>query len=251
MNTLSYKNLLLLLVSTTSFFYGCSDIYNYTNSDCITGEGSTESRTLQVNNFSALELLLPADVTIKQGNAHEVIVTGNTNILDIIETTVTGNALEIESSVSCLNNVNLALEITLPTLQSVTIDGSGDVVIQDFNNQSNFKGSISGSGKIEMNQFEGAEDMRFAIDGSGIITANDDIRSLENLSVDINGSGRYNGYAIESRNASIDISGSGRCNLSVEETLSINIDGSGNISYHGSPSINQNISGSGNISKAK
>lgn len=219
--------------------------------NCLEGEGEVITKTLDLEEFSSLTLRVPANVKFEQGDVQEVMVKGYSNILDDIEPSVRNNKLNIESKARCISDSNLEMTITLPSLEEVSIKGSGDIVIGDFTNQENFTGNIAGGGKIEINQFEGATDLEFNIAGSGEITANEDIKSLENIDIDIAGSGEYNGYALQSNHTAISIAGSGDTEVNASESLNISIAGSGKVSYMGSPDIKQSVAGSGNISKAK
>ncbi len=217
---------------------------------CINGEGTIETRTLNVSSFSEVDLTEAATVIISQGSEQKVEVTGHPNIIDRLKTNVVGNRWDIDLENGCYNNYDLTIHITVPSIQNVSLSGSGGITINDFENQGNLAVSIPGSGDITMNSFTGADNLDFKISGSGNITANRLIPNLVNTNIVISGSGSIYAFPINTENSDIVISGSGNIEVSVLQRLDISISGSGNVYYKGSPTIDSKITGSGNIVNA-
>ena len=217
-----------------------------TKTDCIDGTGSIVTKTISVTDFNSINLAIAASVTITQGATQQVEVTGQDNVINGIETSVS-NGLWIIEFDECYNYTSLAINITVPDLTKVTTSASGTVVVNNFTGQSNsFNVSITGSGDITLNEFDGITDLTAKIPGSGDVTANADI-SIQNLSVNISGSGKYNGFSISSDDCTAKISGSGKIETTVQNNLNVTISGSGDVYYKGSPTITQKITGSGKI----
>ncbi len=122
---------------------------------------------------------------------------------------------------------------------------------------------IDGSAKVVgQNTFTNIDDLDIEIDGSGDIELN--VEQMDKLRAEIDGSGtiQLEGSAVESVNkidgsgkfylrnlmsldASIKINGSGKAELNASESVNIEIDGSGDVCYVGSPELTITIDGSG------
>jgi len=68
---------------------------NFSN-NCEEGFGSTITEELSLTDFTGIELSIDAQVYISQGNDVEVLVKGQENIVDELETRVRNDVWEIE-----------------------------------------------------------------------------------------------------------------------------------------------------------
>ncbi|MBO6517697.1 MAG: DUF2807 domain-containing protein [Bacteroidia bacterium] len=240
MKTLSATKLIVL--ASSLFLFSCSD-----NGICIKGQGELETRTLSLSEFTGVGLSRSANVTIRQGNVQEVRVTGEPNILDRLETKVSGGIWDIDLERGCYRSYDLDVDIVVPNLDLISVSGSGDITIKDFENQRNLDLSISGSGDINLNRFEGLNTLDINVSGSGDIIGLDTIKNVNLVEMRFSGSGNYQGYPILTKACDVNISGSADCYISVEDELDVRISGSGNVFYKGNPQITQSITGSGKL----
>jgi len=79
------------------------------------------------------------------------------------------------------------------------------------------------------------------------VKANSEFTDLENLDLEIIGSGSFDGFPIEADQVVINIVGSADCSITATTGLKVVIDGSGTVNYKGNPTIDSNIEGSGKI----
>jgi hypothetical protein len=215
--------------------------------DCIEGEGDTITQNLLLDDFVKIHLTTAANVTISQGAIQEVKVTGNSNIIAKLKTSISNDIWTIDFEEGCYRNSGLDIEITVPNIESVRLSGSGNVTINNFSNQSALENILSGSGDVTINAFEGITILNATLNGSGSIQANNNITTLVVLNLDISGSSEYRGFAISSIDVIVESSGSGNCEITAFSDLNVKISGSGNVSYKGTPTITQDISGSGDL----
>jgi hypothetical protein len=216
--------------------------------DCIEGKGNITTKTLSLSSFEGIDFAIAGDVVISQGNVQSVVATGHPNIInDLKKKIVSGNIWVIAFDDDCYDKYELTLHITVPNISDISLSGSGTIQINNFSNQDNLSLDISGSGDIDINAFSGAEKLTVDISGSGAVTGNSELVDLNDLDINISGSGNYNGFPIITYDCGIKISGSGNCYVTVIDNLDINISGSGNIHYKGNPTINITNSGSGSI----
>lgn len=236
------KGITGLVIASTIFFASCEK-----NSTCINGEGSTITRVLNVSSFNEIDLAEAGNVIISQGTYQEVKVVTQSNIADRIKTNVSNNRWVIDLEDGCYNNYDLTVYVTVPDIKNVILSGSGNMTINNFENQSSLEITISGSGDVALNSFSGAQNFEAIISGSGDIIGNGSFEDLVNSDITIIGSGNYVGFPISSLTSDILISGSGNIETTVTQSMDVTISGSGNVYYKGYPGISTKITGSGNV----
>ena len=219
---------------------------------CKSGEGGVIEEKLLIKHFRGMELAISANVYISQGQNQKVVVKGHKNIVEALDRKVIGGNWQISTKGDeCYTDYELDVYIVTSDLDAVRISGSGDVYIDNFSDQKgNLLLNISGSGDIKLEKFDGIEKLTVEINGSGDIEHKykGEVASFVNdIYVNINGSGNYSSYGVDSRYCSINIAGSGDALVSVSEKLHVNIVGSGDVLYTGDPSIKVDIVGSGSV----
>jgi hypothetical protein len=211
----------------------------------VKGAGEVVSKDLNLDSFSSLELAISGDVILSKGSSQNVRVESQQNIIDILNTTVSGNTWKIKFDKNVSNYKTLKIYVTIPTLTSVGISGSGNInTTNSFDNLDDLNVFLSGSGDIQLNA--SGKSMKTNLSGSGNI-------SLEGASaihdIKISGSGDINAFNLEVEEASVQISGSGQCELNVSKNLDIRISGSGDVTYKGAANVKSKITGSGDVKK--
>jgi len=214
---------------------------------CLEGKGPYVTRTIDLPLITGISLEEGARVHIRQGNTQEISVRGKQNVVDRLREHVDDGIWSIDLGNSCFYNLDLEIDITMRDLKKVFLSGSGDIIIQDFEDQGNLDLIVSGSGYIRMSRFEGTTDLDVVISGSGDIYANGDLPDLQDLDITISGSGNFEGFMAETDACEVTISGSGDAYTRVSDYLGAIISGSGNVHYKGFPVIDATITGSGRI----
>lgn len=211
------------------------------------GEGELITKEIALNNFKTVKTHGSFRVNITKGTTQKVEIIGHSNILDRLETQVYYEELNIQLLEGSYSNIDITVNITIPTLNKASLSGSGDIYIYDSSSDETTFLEIFGSGNIEVYKNDGCKNMNATIDGSGSINMHQQFTDIENLILKIKGSGSYFGFKNSVENATINIKGSGNCNTTVSQLIKANINGSGNINYKGNPNIESEISGSGKI----
>lgn len=130
-------------------------------------------------------------------------------------------------SVVVLQGQSVVVEINLPNLPSATIEGSGDLSLEDL--------------------FQ--DEIELAITGSGTIRASGQVNRM---SAEILGSGDVKAKELLVTSADLRVSGSGDIKAHVTHSLSARASGAGGIKVWGNPpKRDTRVSGSGNISLKK
>lgn len=197
--------------------------------DSIKGSGSIITEPRAVVDFYNISVSGSTNVFITQGTNFDVKVKAYENIVPYLETKVQNGTLFIGFKAnSNVSNDNSEVHITMPSLNSVSVSGSGNITSTgSFLGSGNFKATIAGSGNIVL---EGG-------------TAN-------NYQINISGSGSLKSFGMVSKQAVVSLTGSGNAELTVLQDLNATINGSGNVYYKGSPAtVTSKITGSGQIIK--
>lgn len=229
------KNLLFsasLLVATV-FFYGNSYGQDRENRD--------------VSGFTQVSFGISGNLFIKTGPQFSLVLEGDKNILDDIETEVSGNKLVIRKKNwrSSLRDEKVIVNLTMPQIEGLSVSGSGKAEILNPVESDNLNLAVSGSGKILISDLN-ADDLNCAISGSGDIILGGK-GSVDDGEISISGSGSFSGEAVEIDHLEIGVSGSGNCICNVKETLDASVSGSGDVLYSGNPKIDARVSGSGRV----
>lgn len=228
------------------------------------GEGPIVERELKLAAFSGVELDGSFDVSIEQGAAQHVIALGQENILDVLQAEVMDDVLYLSLKPGSYFNYDLEIKVTVPTLNHVTLNGSGDIKLGTFVKLNGLQVKLDGSGDIKSDgplevlgtaniELEGSGDIELTLKASetnAILEGSGDIKldgTTSKLAVSLDGSGDIKAYDLESLNCVASVEGAGDIRVSASKKLEASVDGSGNISYRGEPKVTAQIDGSGSI----
>lgn len=230
----------IIAISTIALLSACGDD-NY----FIKGTGSNVENTRQPGAHSGISLNISADVEVYHDSAFKIVLIGQQNILNVIETRVSGDDLIIglQRGTSIRKHNPITIKVYMPSIKKVNISGSGNVSYIDDFNSNDLNTVVSGSGNITC---RGTVNNRFTanISGSGNIrhTGNGTCNSADYT---ISGSGNIYAEWLKVNDVNARISGSGDMWIDAERLLDVTISGSGNVHYRGRPGISLHISGSG------
>jgi len=211
----------------------------------VAGDGPVVRKTLDLASFSGITLTLSGDVEITQGPVQKVEVESNQNIIDLIDTEVRGQHWTIKTTKSVRSVKTLKFYITIPTLDKVTLSGSGDIrTTGRFTGLGDVDLAISGSGDMSLSLE--ARHIEARVSGSGDMRIEGRSGPIE---VGVSGSGNVDAGSLKASEGEVRISGSGDVDVDVEGDLEVGISGSGDVRYGGSPRLDVRISGSGSVRK--
>ena len=193
------------------------------NPNAIHGSGTAKTESRAVAPFSKIDLAGSPDVEVAVGPAASVSVTTDDNILPIIETTVAGETLKINSKRSYNTRLGVKVSITVPDLHGVSVSGSGNIHVEGLK----------------------AGDMDASVTGSGDVTLSG---AVERLHARIVGSGDLRAGDLAAKNVQVAVTGSGDATVRATEQLDATVTGSGNVRYSGDPpQVQHHVTGSGDI----
>lgn len=189
----------------------------------IRGEGSVVSETRTLPSYGSIQVNGDVDVDIIAANRNEVIVSGYQNLVPVYHTNVTNGTLHLEFDRKYwhVRRNNIRVTIFTQGFRSVSLNGSGDIVIGKHITTNELETTINGSSNI-------------APDTGGDET----VRAKINGLVDVRRAVAAQAYA--------EISVSGDIDLWATNYSYAGISGSGLIDYRGNPArVDTKVAGSG------
>lgn len=213
-------------------------------------------KTFDLSGFDRIELSTSADLIVTIADDYSIIVTGDERRIERMEFDLSGNQLEINGRSRFggfwgrNNDGYVKIEITMPDIEEMVVNGSGDGEIIGVDNDElslNINGSgdlyvtgksesveieINGSGDIEMDEITG-DDVFIEINGSGNVEFNGG--TCDRLEIEIDGSGDIDAKDLVCREVDIDVEGSGNSRVHATELLTFKSSGSGKVDVFGKP----------------
>ena len=232
-----------------------------------------------------MQLDTSGDLTLSQGDTESLTIEAEDNILPLLTSDISDGTLKLgtKPNTSFSETKTIKYTLVVKNLNALTDNGSGTITVGNLNLNNplgifgNGSGHIiianvqsgdtqlklTGSGNINLASLK-SDKVSIQIDGSGSTTiptvttqsftaqlSGDGALQISGTTtdqtIDISGSGEYDGENLESKMAVIRSDGTGEATVQVSDTLDANISGSGSITYIGNPTVTQNNSGSGKV----
>ncbi|HRG09588.1 MAG TPA: head GIN domain-containing protein [Cyclobacteriaceae bacterium] len=232
--------------------------------------------TRNVDTFTKLNFRVPGKLYLRQGNEQKVVLEGPKEVLEKIETEVSGSRLSIgrESEWRSWNwdsNDRIIVYVTVKNIEGISVSGSGNLIGEGVIKAGDLALAVSGSGSMEI-EVNASGYMEANVSGSGNIRVKGNCRAVESkvsgsgkvmlastiteraemnvsgsgriiasgtakeIRATISGSGEVQAADLEVEKCEVRISGSGDVEINVKQALDATISGSGSVSYRGNPS---------------
>ncbi|HPR59408.1 MAG TPA: head GIN domain-containing protein [Prolixibacteraceae bacterium] len=246
--------------------FGMQSCLYYAHNDMfmIHGTGPIVTETFELEGFTGVVSKTVIDIDIVKGDEQEVLVEGHQNMMDYIEVYVSGNSLYVDLKPGSYNNFKLKVFLTLPNIESLELESTGDITIGDFNRLENLEIDVRSTGDVvstgwlsiideldidvrstgKVDLLVDVDQIRANIDGTGNVTLDGTCRSQI---IDMASTGNYFAYNLESDICDISVKGVGDAKVNVNETLDAYITSVGNVFYKGNPSVDVIDNGIGDI----
>lgn len=211
---------------------------------CLKGKGDVVSQPFFVESFTGVENNTDADITLTQAPTYAIEIVAQKNIIDNIDLSVKGGILIIKFKKKATHYEPIQININMPTLSHLYLNGSGDISTSStFNDCETVVADVSGSGDL-FASINVTGRTYSTISGSGNLTLSGSSPYHE---MTISGSGDIYSFPFSTTNAVVNSSGSGNCRLSAMSTLYVISSGSGDVYYREHPVITLEMSGSGQL----
>lgn len=195
------------------------------NSGKVLGDGHAATETRQIEGVRGIVFRGGGSLEIKIGTPGPLELSGDGNILPLIDTRVEQGTLKIEPVKSIQPRNKLTFRLTVADLESLSIDGAANFHIAPLDNDA-----------LTI-KLRGAAD--------GIV-----VGQTGSLDVELEGASQLDAAALVAKTARIVINGASTAKLHVEEALDVTINGVGKVIYTGDPKVKRVIRGLGTVKKA-
>ncbi|MFK7767686.1 MAG: head GIN domain-containing protein [Mariniblastus sp.] len=213
------KTFTLAAIAALSLCCGCEINFN----SGVKGSGVLKTETRQVAQFDKVKFDGIGTLNLSFGETNSLEVSGDDNLLPMIETTVSDGTLHIRPTESINPKSDLVFNVVTSELSEVAVAGAADLNIKD---------AACDSLKVTVS---GAADMT----GNGTVT---------DLAVSISGAGSVSLKDMKSENAKVSVSGAASASVYASKSFDGSISGVGSITCHGNPEdVEKSTSGVGSI----
>ncbi|MBN1295333.1 DUF2807 domain-containing protein [bacterium] len=209
----------------------------------VQGDGPVIVDQRNVEAFTGIRVNGSMDVTVTQGEQQTVAVHGEENLIPLIETIVRDDTLVIGSRNGIVSSQEIRVIITIPRLNAVQVDGSGEIEATGVWTGEEFVAVVNGSGDITVKMCD-VDRITCRVSGSGDATLSGSTREL---TCHLNGSGDIDASEMAAVQANAELHGSGDIRIRASATLNAKVVGSGDIHCTGDAEITRSIVGSGSI----
>jgi hypothetical protein len=191
---------------------------------------------------TGLILAGPDAVVVKDGSALKIEVAGDPHAVDALRFTLDHDTLGIMRKKGEWESKGKAtVTVTLPTLEKLTLAGSGTIDAPRLSGKSEVV--IAGSGTAHTAAVE-ARKLEVTIAGSGTYRA---AGKADELELTVAGSGTADMAGLEANNAEVTVAGSGDTAFASNGTVKATVMGSGDITVTGSAKCTIKSMGSGTL----
>jgi hypothetical protein len=227
--------------------------------------------TRNVGTFTKISFRFPGKLILKQGSPQSVVLEGDKEALEKIETEVEGSKLVIGREGKWGMDWNwgrddhsITAYVTVKDIEGLSVSGSGTLLSEGKISSRSLDLSVSGSGELHVeatveNELEtsvsgsgrlevsgSCRSFESSVSGSGKVIVSSSIAGISDISVSGSGKVEASGSAKEIKAT---ISGSGKilaANLEVEK-CEVRISGSGDVEINVKSDLDAHISGSGSV----
>lgn len=213
------------------------------------GDRKTVTRTLSAE-CRGVVLHTSDNVVIRQGKEASLTLTGPAEELERTSTVVEKGRLLITKTgngkMNWTKGEGVTITITLPTIESLAVNGSGDLKSDGTLTGAELAISVAGSGDVQVAaELTGALSTKLA--GSGDVRLSGRCASH---TVSVAGSGDVRADALKASSATVKLSGSGDVSVAAADALDVSISGSGDVRYAGAPKqLVKRVTGSGSVAR--
>lgn len=207
------KNLLILLAAIITIT-ACDGRGTFANGTII-----SESRS--VDNFTSLDISVPANIYISQDPQQDLRIETHEDIMSIVETEVVNGELNICFSRSVRNLRTLNVYISAADYERIELSGAAN---------------LRSEGCLTLNNLE--------IRSSGASTI-DLCGQADEMSLHLSGASEFKSYNMQAQTVRAVVSGATNVRVTAEQLLDVIISGASKVRYKGNPQIDSDISGAG------
>lgn len=217
----------------------------------VRGSGHIVGDKRAAGGFERVAVAGEFDVELRQGQVEGVELTGDDDLLALVETRViegSGGARTLKIAprpdVDLMPTQRIRVRVDLVRVTSLQLAGSSRASAAGLR-VDRLAVSMSGAGGLTLNGLD-AQDLSLSLGGSGRVNADGRTKAA---TLSVAGSGRVALAGLVAEDVSIDIAGSGSAEVQANQRLRVSIAGSGHVKYTGTAVPQVRVAGSGSVSR--
>jgi hypothetical protein len=232
------------MLSLLSLFFSACDTFG----ERVEGNGNIQSINRPSGHFSGVQVSSNINLRIKQDSTWSVRIVADDNLMDLIETVVHDDILDI----AVRDNYNLDptksidVYVTAPEFRRLGASGATEIISESkIVTSGTLDIDVSGASNIIL-------DLKAPRVEAGLSGASKATLRGETRDISLNGSGasEFRCFELLAENADIDVSGSSNADVYASVSLKAESSGASSVRYKGSPSVSQNTSGAGSVNRS-
>ena len=186
-----------------------------------------------VSGFNGVHVSSGIDVYLSEGNQFEVRVEADENLLEVIETEVRGNLLEVGTDrVNIRRAKSKKVYVTLPELKELKISSAGDCDGQTLFHCGDLRLSISSAGDLSLEVEADEIDLDISSSGDARIAGSANV-----LDASLSSAGNLDAWDLEAKVVEVSVSSAGDARVFATEEISMSASSAGNIYYRGDAKV--------------
>jgi hypothetical protein len=213
------------------------------------GSGTVITETRPASDFDAVSFNSFGELVIRQGEAEELSIEAEDNVLREIHTLVRNGTLYIEFNESngwalVQPTQPVRFLLTVKRLNHLDLNGLGNVIVKALSTEE-LQTTLQGTGNLSLENVN-ITSFDLHLSGAGSVDASG---TAQQLDTQVSGLGSYRGGSLQSEKANVRISGVGSAIVWVTQQLEAHISGLGSVQYYGDPTVSQTVSGLGGVQR--
>lgn len=210
------KWLIITLFATA--FYAC-------DTETIRGSGDVVSEIRTVGNFVGVEVEDAFEVEIVRGDQPEVEVRADDNLIDRIETTVSGSTLKVgyDGNINIRGSATTEIFITMPTIESIRFDDAIDGALVNFVDLPALHIDVNDASSLSL---------------SG---------SAEELNAQVNDASNVRGFNFQTNVCKVNLNDASEMDIFCNDRLEGKVEDASTLRYKGDPTVDVSTSDAGRV----
>lgn len=189
----------------------------------VKGSGNIITETRNIADFSKIDVGGVFEVEIVAQKDFSVQIEADDNLLQYIETEVSGDTLEIKTNKRISSKNPIRVKVSAPNIESLEVSGASKVSLANLKNES-LNVDASGASKLK-------------VDGE-----------TKDLTIDMSGASRLDAENLKAENVNVDASGASNANVFVSGDLKADLSGASHVTYLGNPqNLQKKTSGASSV----
>lgn len=199
----------------------------------------------EVQDFQSVSLQGVGTLLITQGENESLTIVAEPKVLKRIETEVRRGTLSIRPARSFNTREAITYHLMVKQLNGIELSGAGVVEAAALTSDE-LHLTLDQAGSLTIDEVT-ATTLEVAASGNGTVKLGG---TVDQQTVTLSGSARYDGSALESRIAAVSADGAAQAVINASETLQAQAGGAAQISYLGNPDVSQDVSAAGRVVSA-